>query len=525
MQANNFARRIFRIFASKFPELNPIKQLAGQTAIYGLSSIVARIINFFFVPLYTRIISTGNYGLFSELMGYIALLQVVLTLGLETGFLRYANKEKDRASQLFSTALVTLSFVSLLLVAGIWLVAPSLGKAMGHPPLYLIYVALILAFDAITAIFFAQLRFEQRPWNFALLRSIKIISEVVFNLLLFFALPPYLARHPDSFILNFIPATPDYGYILLAIMLSGVVAMLLFLPRLLRTSFKFSGSLWKKLMVYSLPLMIAGLPGVANDFIDRPLFRFFAPGSSPWQDQLGVYNAVMKLAVFMVLFVQMFRYAAEPFFFASAEKKDIRQTYADVMKYFVAFCILIFLGIVLYADIFALILGKDYRSGMGVLPIVLISNILLGITFNLSMWYKLTDHTRFAIYITLAGLVVTTVLNILFMPVYGYFASAWSRFFSYMVMIVISYWLGTKYYPIPYDIKSIMLYFVVGLGLFGLSLLLKGQTAWLRLPVNTVLLMLYIGFVLKTEKIRLNSLKSMIPINILKKNRNKEMRE
>lgn len=499
--------------------MNPIKQLAGQTAIYGLSSIVARIINFFFVPLYTRIISTGNYGLFSELMGYIALLQVVLTLGLETGFLRYANKEKDKAGQLFSTALLTLSFVSVLLVAGTWLLSPSLGKAMGHPPLYLVYVSLILAFDSITAIFFAQLRFEQRPWNFALLRSIKIISEVVFNVILFFAVPPYLARHPDSFLLHFIPARPDYGYILLAIMLSGVVAMILFLPRFLKTSLKFSGSLWKKLMAYSLPLMVAGLPGVANDFIDRPLFRFFAPSSSPWQEQLGVYNAVMKLAVFMVLFVQMFRYAAEPFFFASADKKDIRKTYADVMKYFVAFCIFIFLGIVLYADIFALILGKDYRSGMGVLPIVLISNILLGITFNLSMWYKLTDHTRFAIYITLAGLLVTTVLNVIFMPVYGYYASAWSRFFSYIVMIIISYWLGLKYYPIPYDVKSILMYFAVGLGLYGISSLLANQPAVIRITVNTILLIMYVVYVLKTEKIRLNSLKSLMQLNKLKKNK------
>lgn len=492
--------------------MNPIKQLAGQTAIYGLSSIVARVINFFFVPLYTRIISTGNYGLFSELMGYIALLQVVLTLGLETGFLRYANKEKEKAGQLFSTALITLSAVSVLLIAVIWMLAPSLGRAMGHPPIYLIYVALILAFDAITAIFFAQLRFEQRPWKFALLRSIKIISEVVFNILLFFALPPFLAKHPDSFVLNFIPAQPDYGYILMAIMLSGLVAMILFLPRLVKTSLNFSASLWKRLMAYSLPLMVAGLPGVANDFIDRPLFRFFAPSSTPWQEQLGVYNAVMKLAVFMVLFVQMFRYAAEPFFFASADKKDIRKTYADVMKYFVAFCIFIFLGIVLYADIFALILGKDYRSGMGVLPIVLIANILLGVTFNLSMWYKLTDHTRYAIYITIAGLVVTTILNIAFMPVFGYYASAWSRFLSYVVMIVMSYWLGTKYYPVPYDLKSIITYFAVGLALYGLSLLLIGKSAWIRMPVNTVLLIIYVVFVLKTEKIRLTSLKSLILI-------------
>jgi len=496
--------------------LNPIKQLAGQTAIYGLSSIVARVINFFFVPLYTRIISTGSYGLFSELMGYIALLQVVLTLGLETGFLRYANKEKDKSGLLFSTALVTLIAVSMLLLAVVWFAAPSLGKAMGHRPIYLIYVALILAFDAITAIFFAQLRFENRAWTFALFRSIKIISEVVFNVLLFFVVPPFLARHSGSFLLNFIPARPDYGYILFAIMLSGVVAMVLFLPRLVRTSMKFSASIWKRLMAYSLPLMVAGLPGVANDFIDRPMFRFFAPDTSPWQDQLGVYNAVIKLAVFMVLFVQMFRYAAEPFFFASAEKKDIRKTYADVMKYFVAFCIFIFLGIVLYTDIFALILGKDYRSGMGVLPIVLISNILLGIAFNLSMWYKLTDHTRYAIYITLAGLAVTFLLNVFLMPVYGYYASAWGRFFSYIVMIVISYWLGAKYYPIPYDLRAIFIYFAVGLGIYGLSTLLNGQSLWIRMPVNTVLLLVYVAFVLKFERISVRRILSVIPIQKLK---------
>lgn len=506
---------IFCIFASNSSVLNPLKQLAGQTAIYGLSSIVARVINFFFVPLYTRIISTGSYGLFSELMGYIALLQVILTLGLETGFFRYASKEKEKARQLFSTALITLSLVSILLVAVVLLAAPSLGRAMGHRPVYLIYVALILAFDSITAIFFAQLRFEQRPWKFAFLRSVKIISEVLFNVMLFFVLPPFLAKHPDSFILNFIPARPDYGYILVAIMLSGVVAMILFVPRMLKTSMVFSVSLWKKLMAYSLPLMIAGLPGVANDFIDRPLFRFFAPSDTPWQEQLGVYNAVIKLAVFMVLFEQMFRYAAEPFFFASADKKDMRKTFADVMKYFVAFCILIFLGIVLYADVFALILGKEYRSGMGVLPVVLVSNILLGILFNLSMWYKLTDKTRYAIYITLTGLTVTTILNIMFMPLFGYYASAWSRLFSYIVMIVISYLLCMKYYPIPYNLKSILLYFLAGLGLYGISTLFNGQAAWIRMPINTVLLLLYIYFVLKTERIRLNSLTSIFPIKKL----------
>ena len=480
--------------------------MAGQTAIYGLSSIVARVINFFFVPLYTRMLTTGNYGLASELLAYIALLQVVLTFGMETGFFRFASKDKERADVLFSTALISLGTTSLLFLMLIVLFSGQLSTFAGHPVNYIVYAAIILAIDCFTALLFAELRFKNKAFNFALFRSIKILTEVGFNLVLFLLLPKYFVSHPDSMLLNFIPATPDYGYILLAILLSCFVSMLLFVPRLIKLKIVFSKQQFTELLVYSLPLMIAGLPGVANDFISRIFFRFFAPASSPWQDQLGIFNANVKLAVFMVLFVQMFRYAAEPFFFSSSNRDDMKKVYADVMKYFVAFCVLIFLGIAMYPELFSLLLGKEFRIGIAVLPIMLIANILLGIVFNLSMWYKLSGKTKYALTITLLGLGINLAINITFMPVYGYLAAAWGYLFSYLAMVIFSFYLSCKYYPIPYQWKVIILYFAIGIGLFLLSVYVAPPSLIARIVLNTMYIIAFIFFVFKKENINIKRL-------------------
>jgi O-antigen/teichoic acid export membrane protein len=490
--------------------LNPLKQLAGQTAIYGLSSIVARIINFFFVPLYTRMLTTGNYGLASEMLAYIALLQVVLTFGMETGFFRFASKDKDRADITFSTSLLSLGATSVLFLLLIVLFSSQLSVFTEHPVNYIIYAAFILAIDCFTALLFAELRFKNKAFNFALFRSIKILSEIGFNLILFLLLPKYFVSHPDSFLLTFIPATPDYGYILLAILLSCFVSLVLFIPRLLKLSFVFSKQQFKDLIIYSLPLMIAGLPGVANDFISRIFFRFFAPATSPWQDQLGIFNANVKLAVFMVLFVQMFRYAAEPFFFSTSTREDMKKVYADVMKYFVAFCVLIFLGIAMYPELFSLLLGKEFRIGIGVLPVMLIANILLGIVFNLSMWYKLSGKTRYALTITLLGLGINLLINILFMPVYGYMAAAWGYLFSYLTMVIFSYYLSRRYYPIPYEWKTIVLYFTSGIALYLISVVFAPSMLGARIALNTVYILGFVAFVLKRENISIQRLRSIL---------------
>lgn len=494
--------------------MSQIKKLAGQTFIYGLSSIVARIVNFFMVPLYSAVLPTHSYGRASEILAYIALLQVVLLFGFETGFFRYANKHKEQAEKVFSTAFIFVSFLSVIFLALTITGSVKLAEISGYAPYILIYTAIILGSDSITSILFTRLRFQNRPWRFAMLRSIKIGSEILFNLILFFLLPLYFKAHPESWLLNFMPAHASYEYIILAIFLSCIVALALFIPEIIKIHLKWDKELFVKLFRYSFPLMIAGLPGVANDFISRILFRFYAPETMSWEAQLGIFNANIKLAVFLVLFVQMFRYAAEPFFFASADKSDMKQTYADVMKYFVAFCMFIFLGISLYADVIVLILGRDYRIGVGVLPIMLFANVLLGMNFNLTMWYKLSDKTKYAVYVTLSGLVITFLISVFFMPVYGYYAAAWAYLISYLLMMSINIFLGNKYYPIDYDWKTILIYIISGILLYVIFRLIKTHLTWVNLLEGLVFLAVYLFLFMKTERLSIKRVLILVPQTI-----------
>ena len=477
-----------------------LKKLAGETAIYGLSTILARMINFFFVPIYTRILTTGEYGSYSEIMSYIAVLQVVLVLGLETGCFRFANREADPAKP-FGTALSTVTALSVAFFLVLWAFSGNIASIMGYEGYgkMIVYTGGILALDSITAILFARLRFMQKAFKFAILKTIKILSELGFNLLLFFAVPAYLHSNPDSVLLNFIPAVPDFSYIIFAVFLSCVVCAVLFIPDLLKMKFTFSKPLWKEMMTYSVPLMIAGFPGIVNESFDRILFRFFAPDGAVWRSDLGEYQAAVKLAVIMNLFIQMFRYAAEPFFFARGKNKELL---AQVMEYFTAFCVFIFLGVTMYMDIIGLILGKDFRGAIGTVPFMLISYMILGMLFNVSMWYKLSGETKYAINITLTGLAVTVAVNIAFMPLFSYWASVAAHVLSGLAMLLLSVWLGNRHYYIPYNWGRICGYAVCGLVLFGVSLLLQNvlnlhDSMWTKLGVNTVLICVYMAYVAK----------------------------
>ena len=444
---------------------NPLKQLAGQTMIYGLSTILARIINFLFVPIYTRLLTPESYGVVTEFMAYIAVLQVVLVLGLETGCFRFANKEGVDPKKVYSNAFVTVFCVSATFLALMIAFAGPISAALGYEGYSscIMYMGGILALDSVTAILFAKLRQDGRALKFAIFKTIKIVTETAANLVLFLWFPKYCAQvaaqagtqagaltASDVWLLKFIPATPDFSYVIFAIFISCVVCGLLFIPDYLKLSFRLEPKLLRQMLAYSLPLMVAALPGIVNDFLDRILFRYFDTNAEAWRSSLGLYQAAVKLAVIMNLFIQMFRYAAEPFFFRRAREKDSKDLYALVQEYFTAFCGLVFLGVILYIDIIALILGPQFRSAVGVVPVMLLSYMILGMLFNVSMWYKLSGKTNMAIWITFAGLAVTAVVIVLFMPKYSYWAAAYGHLASYVVMFAVSAILGAKYYPIPY---------------------------------------------------------------------------
>ena len=485
---------------------NPLKQLAGQTVIYGLSTILARIINFLFVPIYTRLLTPESYGVVTEFMAYIAVLQVVLVLGLETGCFRFANKEGVDPRKVYANAFVTVFCISATFLALMLAFANPISAALGYDGYgaCIRYIGGILALDSITAIMFAKLRQESKALKFAIIKTAKIITETAANLVLFLWFP----KHVDSasWLLNFIPATPDFSYVIFAIFVSCVVCALLFIPDFLRLSFKLDGKLLRQMLAYSLPLMVAALPGVVNDFLDRILFRYFDTNAEAWRSSLGLYQAAVKLAVIMNLFIQMFRYAAEPFFFRRASEKDSRKLYASVQEYFTAFCGLVFLGVILYIDIIALILGPHFRSAVGVVPIMLLSYMILGMLFNVSMWYKLSGKTNMAIWITLSGLVVTAIVIVLFMPKYSYWAAAYGHLASYVVMFAISSILGAKYYPIPYRWGRLAAIVLTMGAVYGVSLLIDhacfadlalgqsptGQVA-AKLGVHTALILGYLG--------------------------------
>ena len=485
---------------------NPLKQLAGQTMIYGLSTILARIINFLFVPIYTRLLSPESYGVVTEFMAYIAVLQVMLVLGLETGCFRFANKEGVDTKKVYSSAFVTVFGVSAAFLALMIAFASPIASALGYGGYEscIMYMGGILALDAVTAILFAKLRQENKALKFAILKTVKIITETAANLVLFLWFPSHVDSAP--WLLNFIPATPDFSYVIFSIFISCVVCGLMFIPDFLKLSFSLDPKLMKQMLAYSIPLMIAALPGVVNDFLDRILFRYFDTNADAWRSSLGLYQAAVKLAVIMNLFIQMFRYAAEPFFFRQSREKGSVKLYADVQEYFTAFCGLVFLGVILYIDIIALILGPEFREAVGIVPIMLLSYMILGMLFNVSMWYKLSGKTNVAIWITLSGLVVTALVIVLFMPKYSYWAAAYGHLASYIVMFVISAVLGAKYYPIPYRWGRLLMIFLLMGAAYGASLLIDkaffadfsiqtasaGQIAS-KLGLHTVLILAYLA--------------------------------
>jgi O-antigen/teichoic acid export membrane protein len=483
------------------PRMNEVRRLAGQTAIYGLGTIVPRFLNYaILTPLYTRVFEKNQYGVVTELYAWMVLLQIILTYGMETGFFRFSQK-KEEYNKVYSTALMSLFMTSLLFVVMVFIFIGPVSAFMNYRDNqdYIKMLALILAVDAFSAIPFARLRRENKPVMFSFIKVTNVVVTFVFVIFLL-TIAPAIYEKSHGWFRNVYD--PDYGvgYVFIANLAGSLFTLLMLTPLIVKIRFIFDRELWYRMVRYSFPLLIAGLSGSINDSLDKVILRRMT-GEENGLATVGEYGAGYKVAVLMALFIQMFRFAAEPFFFERARHSDAKETYRDVMKYFVIIMLIVYLFINLYLPGIQFLLGKSYRNSLIVVPIVSMAYLFYGIYVNHSIWYKLNDLTRFGAYITLAGAVITVVINLVFIPKFGYMASAWAHVASYGSMVVLSFVLARKYYQIDYRMKQLIPYFFITIVLVVFDLKFHYNNMWIRICINTVFISIFLYFAQYRDKL------------------------
>ncbi len=484
-----------------------IKKLASETAIYGVSSILGRILNFALVPLYTTEFVKGEYGKVSVLFSAIAFLMVFFTYRMEVAYFRFGTDKSLNRKDIFNTSLSSLIISTLILGLLFFFLSPLYAQAYSLE-VYQIYIYLcigIICLDALSELPYAELRLAGRPIRFAAIRLSNIFVNLGLNLFFIKFCPWVLENSTLSFLHPFIntvySSEVGIGYIFIATFIASLVSFILLSPTFKQYQFFFDFTLWKKMMRYILPLVVVGFAYLINEMLDKLLLpKLHAEGEDCGMDALGVYSANYKLAILISLFTQAFRYGAEPFFFRSKNDKNAKIIYAIVAKYFLIFGLTGFLIVALYLDLFKYLIGKDYWEGLKIVPIVLVANVLAGLYYNLSVWYKLIDKTEWGAYISVGGALITIALNIWWIPILGYMGSAWATLICYTFMTVACYLLGQKYYPIPYAIWRMGLYLLVAVGIYVLSEWISPSGLITTLGVNTLLLLLYLGFIYTQEK-------------------------
>ena len=463
-----------------------LKSLAKETAIYGVSSIVGRFLNYLLVPVYTIALpaSSGGYGVVTNIYAWVALILVLLTCGMETGFFRFANKGQDDPMRVYSTTLLSVSIGSLVFVAlGLLFLEPIAGwLEYGEHPWYIGMMMIVVAMDAIQSIPFAYLRYKKRPIKFAALKLLFIFLNIALNLFYYVILEGN-----------------DVGYAFLFNLVCTSVVMVCMIPELRGFTYVLDKELLKRMLRYSLPLVILGVAGILNQVADKIIFPFVYPDEAEATIQLGIYGAASKIAMIMAMFTQAFRFAYEPFVFGKSKEKDSREMYAQAMKFFIIFTLLAFLAVMFYLDILRHVIGRDYWDGLRVVPIVMAAEIFMGIYFNLSFWYKLIDETRWGAYFSLTGCTILILMNIFLIPKYGYIACAWAGFTGYGVAMLLSYFVGQKKYPIQYDLKAIGMYVLLAAVLYVAAEYVSIDNIYLRMAYRTVLLLLFIAYVVKRD--------------------------
>lgn len=481
--------------------MKEVRKLAGQTLIYGFGTIVPRFLNYGILTFfYTRLFDKAEYGVITELYAWMVLLLIILTYGMETGFFRFAQN-KDEYEKVYSTSLISLivSSVSFVVLVFIFIDPFSALLNYNNNQDYIKMFAGIVAIDAVCAIPFARLRKENKPVVFSIIKILNVVLTIGVVLFLL-KIAPEIYKNSNGWFRRVY--NPDYGvgYVFLANLIGSAATLLMLLPFIFSSKMIFSWSVWKRMLIYSVPLLIAGLSGSISDTLDKVLLRRMI-GPDLGLQTVGVYGAGYKIAVLMSLFIQMFRFAAEPFFFERAKQDDAKETYAYVMKYFVILMLLIYLFINLYISVIQFVVGPGFREAMVVVPIISMAYLLYGIFLNHSIWYKLNDLTRYGIYITLIGAIITVFINVLFIPVYGYMASAWAHIASYGAMIIMSFVFAEKHYKVNYNMIKLIPYFLFATGVVIFALLFSYPNIWIELIINTLFIIMFIMYAQRKDKI------------------------
>ena len=478
-----------------------LKTLFKDTALYGMSSIVGRFLNYLLVPLYTAKIaaSSGGYGVITNVYAYTALLLVILTFGMETTFFRFVNKEGANPMRTYSTVLIMVGSVALLFVALVLAFINPVSSFMGYSAHeeYVAVMAACVAIDAFQCIPFAYLRYKHRPWKFVALKMLFIVLNITLNIVYFVVLPAmYSNPSTHGFAASVYDPNVGVGYVFRLNLFCTAIITFFFWKELTGFRWVFDKILFRKMLSYSWPILLLGITGILNQTADKILFPIVSPGAEG-HVQLVIYGAAAKIAMIMAMITQAFRYAYEPFVFGSAKEKGSRDTYAKAMKYFIIFTLLAYLVVVGYLDVLKYIIGRDYWEGLKVVPVVMAAEIMMGVYFNLSFWYKLIDKTIYGAWFSGVGCVVLVLINVLLIPKYGYMACAWAGVAGYGTAMLLSYFVGQKKYPINYPLKSITVYICIA-ALFTAIMLYTPQSLpkALRLGINTLLIILFVAHII-----------------------------
>lgn len=497
--------------------MNPLKKLAGQTAIYGIPSILGRMLGYLLVPFYTRVLEPGEFGTFSVMYSYTGFLLVILTYGMETAYFRYASRYSGNPRVYPSTFLSVFTTSVLFVVLTQFFASPiaSWIDYADHPE-YVKWFGIIIGADALVSIPFAYLRQQGKAKRFAAIRLSHTIINLALNLFFLLLCPYIMAQEGDgvmkSFVGLFFREDHLISYVFVSNVIASVSAILLLMPEIIKGFGRFDVAIWKKLIAFGLPMLIAGLSGNINENIDKLMLRYMLPAGIA-EAQVGIYSACYKISILMTLFNQAYRYAAEPFFFNYAKNKDSRNVYATLLNYFVIIVSALFLITMLFLDVLIFFVGKDFRGGQAVIPILMLALLFLGVYYNLSIWYKLTDKTICGAVISIIGSALTIVINAVTIPYIGYMGSAWATLICYASMMVISYFWGQKHFPVKYNIRKFFLYIGSAVLLYLFSLLFSGLNLYVHLGINIVIFGLYVWLVIKIERIKI----SLKPFKISKR--------